>query len=463
MKNPDNMWRHDHGPILTILKDRNCMLQVYRWRTHRHTRESRDFEEPNCWRRVREWLKEHRQRNESIILSEENFSIKYVTLGGRRDSVDWIALAELLAEVDFQPLVLIGYRRLYDILPSAKQQWDRWTSTQLSLNAWPGQRHPARPNMPTAVGRTLQPLFPQILEDTRLYDNYVPRRIPGTIQWSYTDYLVKIIRPHLPVRLLNMHMVTPEMSLRTYFLCHVLPYAPASCAQSMADDTTDPETRYNKEESLFYDAIACGAAERKWFNTTAYQRHNVVLALQQYYKEEHGGNIQADVPISCPPRDQLDVLLERSLAKEEQLWPPHLVEAWREDHVAGFEAAVAKNKFCWIDVNATLNTQDHWKKWFTSSLPRQVIVEPLPTEITREQRMVGVPLNNRQPRPPPVQTTTTNPAALIDSDENDGGDDGSDGYYLDWDDGGDDGGDGSDGSDSEEDDEGSGSGEDDDD
>ena len=184
-------------------------------------------------------MEAHRAANQSLILSEENFSIKYADLGyGReahRDSMDWIALAELLAELDFQPLILIGYRRLLEIMPSAKQQWDRWTRTQRSLNQWPPDKeHPNR------TGRVLQPLFPDVLEDSRLHDEYHPARIRGTIQWSYTDYLVRVIRPHLPVRLMNMHSAATTTSLRTYFLCHVLPYAPASCAQSVKDDAKAP-------------------------------------------------------------------------------------------------------------------------------------------------------------------------------------------------------------------------------
>jgi hypothetical protein len=421
MKNPDNMWNHDHGPILTLLKDRNCLVQVYRWRVRQEEDNDDDNSSstPSCWRRLREYLREHRDRNESIILSEENFSIKYAPLGDHRDAVDWVALAELLAELDFQPLILIGYRRLYDILPSAKQQWDRWTRTQLSLNAWPGERHPARPTLPTAVGRELQPLFPDILQDTRLYDDYVPLRIAGTIQWSYTDYLVKVIRPHIPVRLLNMHMANPQMSLRTYFLCHVLPYAPASCAQSTADDRTDPETKYNKEESLFYDAIACGAAQRQWFDTTSYTRHEVGLALQDYYKKEYSGqDIQANVPLSCPPREQLDILLERSLDKETKLWPPNLAEVWRADHVAGFEKAIEKHKFCWIDVNATLATQGHWKKWFTETLPRTLPIAPLPTKLGR----------NNQPieRPRQMIRTPVAPKIRVPSEYGSDGDDDDD-------------------------------------
>lgn len=358
MLSETNMWRHLHGQELTILKDRPCMRQTSLMRRNRkQTKATNAPTEPRCWSELRQLLRNHREANESLILSEENFSIKYIEMAkGPRDSVDWYALAELLAELDYQPLILIGYRRLFDIMPSAKQQWDRWTRTQKSLNFWPGQMN----------GRSLQPLFPGVLKDTRLYDDYIPLKILGKIEWSYTDYLVRAIRPHLPVRLINMHSASESLSLRTYFLCHVLPYAPAACAQSAADDLTDPEPRYNPEQSLFYDALTCEAARRGWIDKDSFRRHDVNLALQDYYEKHHGGKVQSDIPLLCPPRDQLDILLERSLVKEEQLWPPNLAEAWRASHVEAFERAVAAKKFCWIDINATLTTQPQWKEWFTS-------------------------------------------------------------------------------------------------
>ena len=39
---------------------------------------------------------------------------------------------------------------------------------------------------------------------------------------------------------------------------------------------------------------------------------------------------------------------------------------WKQSHVEAYERAVAANKYCWIDCNATLEAQPHWKEWFTS-------------------------------------------------------------------------------------------------
>lgn len=404
MLDETNMWRHLHGDILSILKERRCISRVEQYRGrldalrqewqeedqarfHRsvHDPSSPNYQpEPDCWARLRHLLQEHVDRNESIIMSEENFAIKYVhlptTSDSRLDSLNWQYLAELLDEVGFRPLILIGYRRLFDILPSAKQQWDRWTKTQKSLNEWPhlaGETNDGNPA--TRVGRMLQPLFPDVLNDTRLGDNYVPRRIPGVISWSYTDYLVKVISPHLPVRLLHIH--DSSKSVRTTFLCHVLPFAPASCAQSRADDLTDAPEHYNPEESLFYDRLTCEAAQRGWLpdDERLYFRHNITLVTRAYYENKLGKSAK-DLPITCPPREQSDVLLERSLAKEAQLWPAELAAAWRDEHIRAYEETIRRNKYCWIDVNRTFETQPHWYNFFSSLQP------PTPKE-AREYRL----------------------------------------------------------------------------
>ena len=234
MLNPDDMWNHTHGGVLNILKDRQCMRQVNHARIH-HQDERAPY--PDCWRRLRSLLGEYRRGGQSLILSEENFSIKYTELDGglERAAIDWIALAELLRQQGWHPIVVIGYRRLFEIMPSAKQQWDRWNKRNHRLNAWPPE------------GRMLEPLFPDVLNDPRLYDGYTSdwKRQNEAIQWSYTVHVLQQISPYIEVRMMNFNQ---PVSLRTNLLCHVIPGAPHSCAQSKLDDATDGETVRNTEE-----------------------------------------------------------------------------------------------------------------------------------------------------------------------------------------------------------------------
>jgi hypothetical protein len=405
MRDETNMWKHVHGEILDILKNRACMQSVNRARVL-------DAEVyPLCWQRLRQLLEFHAEKNESIILSEENFAIKYADMLPplNRTAVDWIALAELLDYLDVQPLVVVGYRRLCEIMPSARQQWDHWSRSNRRLNLWPAHG-----------GRSLEPLFPGILNDTRLGDDYVAYKIPGTIQWSNTDHLLKTIGPYIPIRLLNMH--EPE-TIRTNLICHVLPYAPEACRQSQLDDARDPAKHYNKQVSNFYDALATAAADRKWLDVKKHVRHEVVLATQEYYEGKMQGN-PLDLPLICPPDDQLQVLLERSLVKESQLWPAEVAHSWKPAHVASFERSKNSKTYCWIDVNTTLSTQPHWQEFFSSIVPSSKIegvVTAASTENAIEEQS-GHPVDNAN-------------ADRADGDGADGYDDlegdGGDGYARD--------------------------------
>ena len=226
------------------------------------------------------------------------------------------------------------------------------------------------------------PLFPDVLYDPRLYDGYVPQHTPHTVQWSFTDHLVEMISPHFPVRLLNMH---DPFSIRSTFLCRVLPHAPNACKQSQIDDAMHGELHQNSEESLFYDAIATEAAARGWFDSSRFDRHVVALALRDYFEHERQGN-PMDLPLLCPDSAQLEILLERSLVKEQQILSSRIAKTMREEHILGFWKAVDKNKFCWIDVDKTLEDW-HWRRFFSEIVPAEDYEEEeYDTETQRERR-----------------------------------------------------------------------------
>ena len=346
-KDAASIFEHWHGPMLKMLKDRECQRHVNRARL-----DGEDW--PDFWKAFLDLLQTRRDEGRSIIFSEEDLAIKFAHMAGDmgRSPIDWPSLKMALEEQDWEPIIVVGYRRLYEIMPSAKQQWDRWTRNNDGLVLWPPD------------GRTLQPLFPGVLRDSRLYDNYVPQFIPRTIQWSYTDHLVRMISPYLPVRLLNMH---DPLSIRSTFLCRVVPFAPNACRQSQIDDANVEETHWNGEESLFYDAIATEAAGRGWFDKSKFDRHQVVLALRDYFENERGGNPN-NLPLICPNSTQLEVLLERSLVKEQQILTEHVAETMKDEHIDGFWKAVARNKFCWINVDETLE-DPHWKQFFSEIVP----------------------------------------------------------------------------------------------
>lgn len=316
--------------LIHTLLDKECMLAV----NHHRTQGRPDDERPLCWQQFLNRLGEFRNMNKNVIISEEWFSVQFATYKGvGRTSIDWIALQEALQ--DWNVLVLVGYRRLFDILPSAKSQWDRWHSHIKALNYWP------------PLGRTLEPLFPHVLDDPHLNDGYLPKAThkQGVKQWCYTDYLLEMIEPYFPVKILDIHLGR----VRTNFLCEILPNAKIACQSSRATDAQEPESKANVEQSLFYDAMVTKAAEMGMVDTEKHKRHETVVKLVEYY-EEHLGRDPKKLDQICPPEDQLNYLLERSIAKEKKLMP-HKLEA---DHRQAFEVAKHKKKFCWIDAEKAL-------------------------------------------------------------------------------------------------------------
>jgi len=306
------------------------MLEVNRHRTRRLPQQ----DAPKCWQSFQTRLQQFRMEGKNLIISEEWFSIQFVEFAEvGRTSVDWVALREVLR--DWNVIVVVGYRRLYDILPSAKQQWDRWFPHIKALNEWPPQ------------GRVLEPLFPNVLKDPHLADDYIPQKImlQGVKQWSYTDYLIKSIGPYFPIKIMDFH----RGNIRTSFLCEMLEGAWNSCSTSRQMDESGEESKANQEQSLYYDVLVTKAAEIGWIDTATYHRRDMVVRLLTYY-EQTLGRTTNELEVICPPDDQLDYILERSLAKEKKLMP-HLSE---DDHRDGFALAKRNKKFCWIDAEKVL-------------------------------------------------------------------------------------------------------------
>ena len=164
-------------------------------------------------------------------------------------------------------------------------------------------------------------------------------------RWCYTDYLLESLGRYFPIKILDIHLGR----VRTNFVCEILPNAKETCQRSRATDAQEPESKANVEQSLFYDAIVTKAAEMGLVDTEKNKRHETVVKLAQYY-EEYLGRDPKELDQTCPPEDQLNYLLERSIAKEKKLMP-HKLEA---DHRQAFEEAKRKKKFCWIDTEKAL-------------------------------------------------------------------------------------------------------------
>jgi hypothetical protein len=373
---------------------------------------------PTCWTRFLQSLKQ--LEGQGIIISDE--VLGFLFHRHRRDEsgngdttlpfsysyspVHWSALQEAL-QGKWQLLVVVGYRRLYEWLPSAKQQADRWTPNKRKLNQWPEGG--------AGGGKAVEPIMPWILQQdlsvaaaaaasnsttgtenaasTAMTTATTTIRRHGNIMiksaaYYFTDQLLHMLQTNpqfqANVTILNIHEAE---SVRTTFFCHVLTDAHHSCRRSrqsdmllLSDANAVTEPRSNPQQSLWYDALVTAAAAgsivdnnnqnggRPLVDTAVWKRHDVVLQAQAYQEETL--NLTArEFAVVCPTATQLGTLLTASLRMEATLLPAffssHLGES---QHRFAFAQAVARKELCWIDTKAVLQTAA-WKTFFAQFGP----------------------------------------------------------------------------------------------
>ena len=328
-------------PILETLRSVACQGQVYRAR-----RDQKD--QPRCWTQMLDQLKEFKGKN--LLLSDEEFGFKWSRTIKEGDTpIDWISLFRDISQ-DWNIVAVIGYRRLAEWLPSARQQNDRWYRGRADdrLVQWP------------PVGEHLGALFPDILS----YPQVAQDGRPPYYWFEYfTDDIIQNMEAYsVPYRMFNLH--EKNIGLRTNFICNAVPDARVTCAQSRFDDESGENLQANpgRSDSLFYDAIATKAADMKLIDKSKYSRHEVTTALQ-YYHEVVKNATAKELPLECPSEDELLALLDASLAKEFDLkWlMPSLSE---EEHIDAFWKTVEKQTYCWVDTTEVLYS-DEWREVFS--------------------------------------------------------------------------------------------------
>jgi hypothetical protein len=228
---------------------------------------------------------------------------------------------------------------------------------------------------------------------------------------------------------LHVYHLYGKLSIRTQFLCHVLPKAEHSCRASQRDDAMrQPETRINTRNndgttkvviapypSAFFDVIAVAAAAPSvsLVNTTIWKRQKVASMLQNHYYAAsaawqegvsaptanswmssdgmvvEGTDMMDDnddavdsantaspplepknpwaLPLRCPSSNQLQQLLRFSLSLEARHLPK-LYHKSADEHRAAFHAAVESSPedYCWVDTDAMLLQDSVWKKHIQS-------------------------------------------------------------------------------------------------
>jgi hypothetical protein len=356
---------------------------------------------------------------------------------------NYVMLAQILSR-DWDIVLAVAYRRFFEWLPSAKYQKDKPTEEKRStewLNPTVYLDRKVRKFAEAKGGIPLQPLFPLPFDDND--DNLGMRTDEILGEWSREHFLSDRTFATIhqitssttsfsntssnPLQLHVYHLYG-KLSIRTQFLCHVLPDAEHSCRASQRDDAMrQPETRINTRSndgttkvviapypSAFFDVIAVAAAAPSvsLVNTSLWKRQKVASMLQNHYygasmawqegmkasmanswmssegmvvegtdmMEDNDDAVDSEntatplesknpweLPLRCPSTSQLEQLLRFSLSLEAR----HLPKLYRksaDEHRAAFHAAVESSPedYCWVDTDAMLLHDSIWKNHIQS-------------------------------------------------------------------------------------------------
>jgi hypothetical protein len=353
--------------------------------------------------------------------------------------IDWIYLLDAL-QGRWQVVVVVGYRYLYDWLPAALYQDLQWAPHKPKLNRWPGTQQ---------GGRDILPLMTSLLSDVRvvpqnkdssdvlvsnigLHHSHIQHNhhrknstAPSSLvsnnnnnnsniagasggrivsYWDTLDLLKalhQVVIPHnIDIRVFHIPAVATSTtsSIRTSFFCNVLPQATHAChaSQWMDDQSSaattqkeegERERRDTRRQELFFDALALSAAANSMVDVTRLGRHDVTMAVQDYYRDESIRRQQQQLapnytfPLDCPSQEEYEALLQGSLNRERQIrtlltntsisttkvltaTTTTNTPSWNETHhVESYWQAVRQDQFCWINTSAVLfvETVDLWK------------------------------------------------------------------------------------------------------
>ena len=354
-------------PPCNKLPNRDCWSRISRV-YHRNSTTPNNFRQAldaiPCWREMSTFFDNYWQQGMSLIIHGEPLSMNWVNYGGDvgKASINWKLLNYLLQD-RWNILVVANYRRLVDWIPSSKQQVDKCLLNKPMANRWP-----------KFGGRVLTPMFTQVGDIS--FDgppSWREMARGGTDLNPYYNVanITASVSPHVNMTILNMHDIDKDQheSYTTAFLCNHVPDAKYWCDQSrQRDRVASQTTTLNQGTSLFYDALLVEALDRGLLNITS--NSNVLrckaIAMATKYHERVMNETSKDLPQICPKTEELEEFLKMSLDFEKELLPEFYNSPKGEKaHRANFWKAVAKHKYCWIDLDTALQ-DTRWEPFFHS-------------------------------------------------------------------------------------------------
>lgn len=280
---------------------------------------------------------------QGVLISDEGYS------GTFKSSETYAALHDALAD-EWEVQIVFGYRRFFEWLPSdmfQRYRMDKIKGEMNWKNHWPSKDGP---------GQAVTLLFPWY------YKQY------QEMGHEFIDTMIDKVGDSCSIRILNLHR-TQGNSLRTKFLCDILPNANNACAESKKFDKQPNlyESNYINDARdvihVHYDMLITGAAALGAIDTNRFNRKELRTALRDYVEGELKTSPTEEFVLKCPDSSLLDEFLAMSLKLERKILGVERARKFEADSRAAFEEAIEKHLFCEVDVESTL-AKKTWKSYF---------------------------------------------------------------------------------------------------
>jgi len=280
----------------------------------------------------------------NILLSDEGLTKSF------QDPEFFVALRDAIGQ-DWDVIIIVGYRRFFEWLPSdmfQRYRMDKDRGENNWKNNWPSQ------NGPGEKVTLLLPFYYTMWSEL------------GHI---FANTVLESVGDAFPVKILNLH-ANDTGSLRSQFLCDALPNAPQSCKESRTLDVQNDSIVMNDAKAALhvnYDMLAVGAAELGLIDVNQHKRKFIREAIRNY-TEVYLGQGPWDFALKCPSQKQFDELLEMTLDLEVKCLGKEMAEQMESLTRSAFESNVQSGMFCEIDAEATV-LQEPWKTFFAQYGP----------------------------------------------------------------------------------------------
>jgi hypothetical protein len=282
------------------------------------------------WTTLKHKIDANYPKANNIIFSDETHSMFHEKEA--YDTLPHLLFSELFS--NWTKHLVVGYRWYWEFWLSSRREYNRlFTSGRRQMQSWDG--------------RNLQSMV-AMLRDEIPTPSYLTPHTQSTLS-LYGRYFDKIT-------ILNLH---EHDDMVKHFLCDIL-VAPTSCNEYLLRPTT---FRFNPSShaAVAADVDRLVMASRRWINTSAYSRWDVVNTTLTLVPHHVIPNTK--MMLECPTTHELQRLLQKSLDAENHLFS----HAGSEDHRRRKEEHVQqfwKTNFCALNVAALLQNDDYWRIFF---------------------------------------------------------------------------------------------------